>query len=94
MPFYNLSRTVLAICFNTKNDSKFPAVPDGSHDANYRFLPFLVGMNFGIQIAWVIVNIGTISLLSIFVSKRYLNQYRKARDSSANVEEKHEAASV
>lgn len=23
MPFYNLSRTVLAICFNTKNDSKF-----------------------------------------------------------------------
>ena len=23
MPFYNLSRTVLAICFNTKNESKF-----------------------------------------------------------------------
>lgn len=22
MPFYNLSRTVLTICFNTKNDSK------------------------------------------------------------------------
>jgi len=51
-------------------------------------------MNFGIQIAWVVVNIGTITLLSIFVSKRYLNQYLKSQEISSRAGEKHEADSV
>jgi len=70
MPFYNLSRTVLTICFNTKNQ---------------------IGMNFGIQIAWVVVNIGTITLFSILVSKRYLKQHQKSREI---VTEKREAGAV
>lgn len=57
-------------------------------------LSFSVGMNFGIQIAWVVVNVGTISLFSIFVSKRYLNQYQKSQEISSNVEKKHDANSV
>ncbi|KAF9650519.1 hypothetical protein BDM02DRAFT_1391636 [Thelephora ganbajun] len=73
MPFYNLSRTVLTICFNTKNE---------------------IGMNFGIQIAWVVLNIGTITLFSIFVSKRYLNQYRKSQETTADVEKTREAGAV
>ena len=51
-------------------------------------------MNFGIQISWVVINIGTITLLSIFVSKRYLNQYQKSREITRNAEEKHESESV
>ena len=57
-------------------------------------LPPSVGMNFGIQIAWVVLNIGTITLFSIIVSKRYLNQYQKLQGISKSAEEKHEVASV
>ena len=53
-----------------------------------------VGMNFGIQFAWVVLNIGTISLFSIIVSKRYLRQYQKSQGISKSAEEKHEVASV
>jgi len=51
-------------------------------------------MNFGIQIAWVVVNLGTITLFSIFVSKRYLNQYQQTRKTATNGQEKHEAGAV
>lgn len=71
MPFYNLSKTVLAICFNTKND---------------------IGMNFGIQIAWVALNTFTISVLSYVKSKRHLRQYRKTHKIIRS--EKHNASTV
>jgi len=51
-------------------------------------------MNFGIQIAWVVVNIGTITLFSIFVSKKHLNQYQKSKEITDKVEEKHEVDAV
>lgn len=53
-----------------------------------------VGMNFGIQIAWVVVNIGTIILFSMFVSKRYLDQYRKSREIGHDAEGKREVDAV
>ena len=51
-------------------------------------------MNFGIQIAWVVVNIGTIILFSMFVSKRYLDQYRKSREIGHDAEGKREVDAV
>jgi len=51
-------------------------------------------MNFGIQIAWVVVNVGTISLFSIFVSKRYLSQYRKSQEIRTSAQEKREVTPV
>lgn len=50
-------------------------------------------MNFGIQIAWIVLNIGTISLLSIFLSKRYLSQSQQS-EISHHAEKKHGADSV
>lgn len=61
MPFYNLSRTVLAICFGTKND---------------------IGINFAVQIGWVVLNCFTISLLSVAISRRHLKQYRRSQEIS------------
>lgn len=50
-------------------------------------------MNFGIQIAWVVVNIGTITLISVFLSKRYLRQYQQS-EVPHDAEKKHEADAV
>jgi len=95
MPFYNLSRTVLTICFNTKNQSEhFVYLPWNSTILTFVSPPSSVGMNFGIQIAWVVVNIITITLFSMFVSKRFLNQYQKSQETASNAGEKHEAGAV
>ena len=53
-----------------------------------------VGLNFGVQIAWVVLHIGTITLLSIFVSKKALNQHQKSQEISSNAEKKSEADAV
>jgi len=71
MPFYNLSRTVLTICFNTKNE---------------------IGLNFGIQIAWIALNVFTITIFSTIVSKIYLQNYRKEREHP--ISEKSNASAV
>ena len=98
MPFYNLSRTVLTICFNTKNDSEsfrlgtFP-VESCSTDNRFPF-PSSVGMNFGVQISWVVLNIVTITLFSVFISNRFLDQYQKSREAPIDAGEKHEAGAV
>ena len=64
-------------------------------DTDYRFpLPSSVGLNFGVQISWVVLNIITISLISIFMSKRFLKQYQKARQAAINTQEKTVASPV
>ena len=85
MPFYNLSKTVSTICFNTKNNSKSSQTLPSSVNFRNADNCLSVGLNFGVQIAWVVLNIGTISLLSVFTSRRYLKQYQKSQE-VANLE--------
>ncbi|KAF7967864.1 hypothetical protein HWV62_32882 [Athelia sp. TMB] len=55
-PFYNVSRTVRTILFNTKNE---------------------LGLNFGVQLAWVGVSLITLPLAQAFVRRRDVAQWRK-----------------
>jgi hypothetical protein len=80
MPFYNLSKTVSTVCFNTKNSSKSSQTLPSSVKFRNTDSCLSVGLNFGVQIAWVVLNIGTITLLSVFTSKRYLKQYQKSQE--------------
>ncbi|PAV18859.1 response to drug-related protein [Pyrrhoderma noxium] len=55
-PFYNVSLTVRAILFNTKNK---------------------IGLNFGVQIAWIAISIVTMSLLTILMRKKEEKAFRQ-----------------
>lgn len=74
-PFYNLSRTVLTICFNTKNESEPPTLAT--------FLRFsllkieIVGTNFGVQVVWIAVSVCTLVIFQWFVCRRDRNVWEK-----------------
>ncbi|KAH7913173.1 hypothetical protein BJ138DRAFT_1171485 [Hygrophoropsis aurantiaca] len=56
MPFYNVSKTVRTIVFNTKNQ---------------------VGLNFGVQIAWIIVSCITLPFFQWFHRRREVMLWKK-----------------
>ncbi|KIJ67894.1 hypothetical protein HYDPIDRAFT_126365 [Hydnomerulius pinastri MD-312] len=58
MPFYNVSRTVRAIVFNTKNQ---------------------IGLNFGVQIAWVVVSCITLPFFQWLVRRREVMAWRNSQ---------------
>jgi len=55
-PFYNFSKTVLTVCFNTRND---------------------LGLNFGVQIAWVCVSMITMTAFEWYGRLRAKNAWKK-----------------
>ncbi|WVW78515.1 hypothetical protein I302_100470 [Kwoniella bestiolae CBS 10118] len=68
MPFYNASRVVRTIIFNTKND---------------------IGKNLGILLAWVVVNIITITVTTWLFRRKSVNEHNKevGENEMDNVEE-------
>ncbi|KAI0311955.1 hypothetical protein OF83DRAFT_1166149 [Amylostereum chailletii] len=67
-PFYNVSRTVRAIVFGTKND---------------------IGLNFGVQFAWIGISIVTITFFSWTRRRAAIREHDRAlRDAASNQEEK------
>ncbi|KAH7888592.1 hypothetical protein F5I97DRAFT_722046 [Phlebopus sp. FC_14] len=58
MPFYNVSKTVRTIVFDTKNQ---------------------VGLNFGIQLSWVVVSCITLPFFQWFVRRQEVEAWRKSQ---------------
>jgi hypothetical protein len=83
MPFYNLSRAVLTICFNTRNQSTY-SQPSFDIQSN----EFIVGLDFGVQVAWIAVSSCTIVLFQWFVVKRAKRGLARSPPAGAGVLEK------
>lgn len=68
MPFYNVSHAIRSIIFGTKNTRtfafalEFDLIPIYNHE--------LVGLNFGVLIAWTAISCITMPLIQWFVRRR------------------------
>ncbi|KAH8119235.1 hypothetical protein DFH11DRAFT_1563712 [Phellopilus nigrolimitatus] len=61
-PFYNISRTVRTILFNTRNQ---------------------VGLNFGVQIAWIAISLITMLLFTVLLRQKEQRELRRQQASSS-----------
>lgn len=66
-PFYNVSRAIRAIIFTTKNDRAWFSTNSWRNDLLTRVV---VGLNFGILVAWVVLSCFTVSLFQWLVRRR------------------------
>ncbi|KAI5123660.1 hypothetical protein M0805_001690 [Coniferiporia weirii] len=66
-PFYNVSRTVRTILFNTRNQ---------------------IGLNFGVQLAWIGISLITIPLFTTILRRREMRAWRLQQQLQARINEK------
>ncbi|EJD03138.1 uncharacterized protein FOMMEDRAFT_20295 [Fomitiporia mediterranea MF3/22] len=66
-PFYNVSKAVRTILFNTKNE---------------------IGLNFGVQFAWIAVSLVTMTLLTILMRRKEERAWRAQQDVAVRDKEK------
>ena len=83
MPFYNVQQAVRAVIFGTRNQS-----------ASFRIRQFInpltilacaVGLNFGVQIAWIFVSFCTMTGFQYIKRRQSIRAHKAATDAGLSV---------
>lgn len=76
MPFYNVAETVRTVVFNTKNQSTLDA-----QRKRTVLMPSMlpVGLNFGVQFAWIAVSCITLPIFQWLIRRREVQAWRQSQ---------------
>lgn len=72
MPFYNVQQTIRSLIFGTRNQSACAFLIFTHSTVSTKNLIWIdaVGLNFGVQIAWIILSWCTLVLFQLFMRRR------------------------
>jgi hypothetical protein len=83
MPFYNVQQTVRAVIFGTRNQSASSRI--GQFSNLLTILACVVGLNFGVEIAWILVSFCTMTGFQYIKRRQAIRAHRAATDAVSSV---------
>jgi len=88
MPFYNVQQTIRSLIFGTRNQSACDFLILYAPDRSTKNLTWIdaVGLNFGVQIAWILLSWCTLVLFQLVMRRRAARAH-KAEIASATAAE-------
>src|SRR6266478_3084040 len=75
MPFYNVQQTIRSLVFGTRNQSACAFLADRL-EKNLTRRTYTVGLNFGVQIAWIVLSWCTLVLFQLFMRRRAAREHK------------------
>lgn len=69
MPFYNVQQTIRSLIFGTRNQSACAFLIFTHSTMNLIWMD-VVGLNFGVQVAWIVLSWCTLVLFQLFMRRR------------------------